>query len=156
MSYNCEILERTVQPVLAVRTRTPASELPQVLGRAYQAIVNLLGELEEDPAGPPYTAYFNMDMQNLDVEIGFPVSQKLKGRGEVIAGEIPAGSFASCLHTGPYSEIKSAYQVLMQWVVREGHEATGVSYEFYLNDPNQTPPEELMTQIVFPLKPGRG
>jgi len=27
-----------------------------------------------------------------------------------------------------------------------------VAYEFYLNDPQTTPPSELQTQVVFPLK----
>jgi effector-binding domain-containing protein len=155
MTYNCEILEKESQPVLSIRTRTAVENLPQVMGNAYRAIGELLGALGEQPAGPPFAAYFNMDMHNLDVEIGFPVFRKLDGKGEVVASEIPAGKFASCQFTGPYSEIRAAYQALTQWVVREGQEASGVSYEFYLNDPNQTSSQDLMTQIVFPLKPGR-
>jgi effector-binding domain-containing protein len=33
-----------------------------------------------------------------------------------------------------------------------GYQPTGVAYEVYLNDPDETPPEELQTQIAFPLK----
>ena len=154
MSYNCEVLEKKAQPVLGIRTRTPVSDLPQVMGKSFEAIEQLLGELGEQPAGPPFAAYFNMDIKNLDVEIGFPVSRVLNGKGEIIASEIPGGRIASCNYTGPYSEIGPAYEALMQWVAKEGHETTGVSYEFYLNDPDQTPPRELMTQIAFPLRSG--
>ena len=155
MLYECKILERTAQPVLAIRTRTPVADLPQIMGKTYRAIEELLGELGEQPVGPAFAAYFNMNMQNLDVEIGFPVSRVLNSRGEIVACEIPAGRFATCHYTGPYSKIGLAYQALMQWMVKEGYQATGVSYEFYLNDPNQTSPQELMTEIMFPLKPDR-
>jgi effector-binding domain-containing protein len=33
-----------------------------------------------------------------------------------------------------------------------GYQASGVSYEIYLNDPTCTPPQELRTQILFPLR----
>ena len=37
-------------------------------------IAQYLAEQSEQPAGAPFVAYYNMDMQNLDVEIGFPVT----------------------------------------------------------------------------------
>jgi effector-binding domain-containing protein len=40
----------------------------------------------------------------------------------------------------------------MQWMAEQGYEGTGVSYELYLNDPTETPPAELQTQIIFPVK----
>ncbi len=70
--YACEVKERAAQPALAVRTRTAVQGLPQVMGDALGAVMAYLGELGEHPAGPPYTAYYNMDMQDLDVEIGCP------------------------------------------------------------------------------------
>lgn len=152
MSYQCEVKEQHAQPTLVVRTRAPVQELPSVLGDAYSAIAQYLGELGEPPAGPPFVAYYNEDMQDLDVEIGFPVTGELPGRGNIQACEMPAGRVAACLYTGPYSEIGPAYDALSQWVEENGYHAAGVAYEVYLNDSDETPPEELQTQIVFPLK----
>ncbi len=152
MSYKCELKEQAAQPTLSIRTRTPVQNLPQALGQAYGAIAQYLGELGEQPAGAPFTAYYNMDMQDLDIEIGFPVSKKLAGRGAIQSAEIPAGKYATCLYTGPYGEISPAYDALSQWVKDHGLEATGLAYEMYLNDPAQTPPQELQTQVVFLLK----
>jgi effector-binding domain-containing protein len=136
---------------LTIRTRTSVEELPQVLGQAYGSIAQYLAELGEQPAGPPFTAYHNMDMQDLDVEIGFPVSRSIPARGSIQAGEIPEGQVATCLYTGPYTEIEAAYSALTEWVEENGYEAAGMAYEIYLNDPSETPPEQLMTQIAFPL-----
>ena len=152
MSYECEVKEQPAQTVLSIRTRTSVEDLPQVLGQAYGAIAQYLGELGECPVGPPFAAYYNLDMQNLDVEIGFPVSQTLPGKGDIEASEIPGGKVATYLYTGPYSEMEPAYDALSQWMKDNGYEPTGVVYEMYLDDPAQTPPQEWRTVIMFPLK----
>ena len=152
MSYKCEVKEQAAQPVLSIRTRTSVQDIPQVLGKAYGAIAQYLGELGEQPAGPPFTAYYNMDMQNLDIECGFPVSRRLAGKNEIQASEIPSGKVATCLYTGPYSEMEPAYDALSRWIEDNGYEATGVVCEMYWSDPDKTPPQELKTQIAFLLK----
>jgi len=152
MAYECDVKEQSSQPTLAIRTRTSVGELSQVLGEAYGSIARYVGELGGQFAGPPYVAYYNDDMEDLDIEIGFPVARELPGRGEIEAGETPSGRVATCVHVGPYSDIEPAYEALAHWVDENGYEPTGVAYEFYLNDPEETPPEELMTEIMFPLK----
>jgi effector-binding domain-containing protein len=93
-----------------------------------------------------------MDMQDLDIEIGMPVPEPLPGQGDIEAGEIPAGQLAACVHTGPYEDIAPAYEALSAWMAQEGYEPTGVAYEVYLNDPGDTPPDELRTEVFYPLK----
>ena len=152
MDYVCTLHEQGAQPTLTIRRRASAKNLPQAMGEAYGAIVQYLGQLGEQPVGPPFCAYYNTDMADLDVETGFAVDKKLADKGEIQAGEMPLGMMASCLFTGPYVEMAPAYEALATWIEENGMEATGVAYEFYLNDPNEVPPEELKTQIVFPLK----
>ncbi|CCU85087.1 hypothetical protein PHOSAC3_150087 [Mesotoga infera] len=42
-----------------------------------------------------------MDMENLEVEIGFPISADLPGRGDTIRGSIPGGLYVCSAYTGP-------------------------------------------------------
>lgn len=151
MVYSCELLDRPAQPVLAIRTRARAQDLGQVIGPAYGAIIRYAGQMGAWPCGSPYVAYFNRDMQDLDLEIGFPFAAKLEGREPVVAGEIPGGRAAACLHVGPYQGLTEAYAALAAWMEENGYEAAGPAYEFYLNDPQSTAPEALRTQIVFPI-----
>ncbi len=153
MSYQCEITERAPQPVLSIRTRVTVQDLARVSGQSYGAIAQYLGELGEQPAGAPFAAYSNMDMQDLDVELGFPVTRPLPGKGDIQPGEIPGGLLASVMHVGPYSDCGPAYEALTQFAKDQGHTPTGAAYEMYLNDPTVTPPEQLMTQVMFPLQP---
>lgn len=152
MSHNCEVEEKKVQHALSIRKIASAQSLPQALGEAYMRIMQYMGELGENPVGAPYTAYFNMDMQNLEVEIGFPVATKLPEKGDIKPREIPAGKYASYIHTGPYNEIEPAYNTLTKWVDDNGYKPSGIAYEFYLNDPDKTPPNKLQTKIQFLLK----
>jgi hypothetical protein len=66
MSFPCEVKEQAAQPTLFIRRRTPVQGLSKVLGEVYGVIGQYLDELKEKPAGPPFVAYHNMDMQNLD------------------------------------------------------------------------------------------
>ena len=152
MKYDCKMVEQTAQPAMTVRTRSSVQNLPQVLGETYGIIAQYITSSGEQIAGAPFVAYYNLDMQDLDIEIGIPVSKKLSDKDAIKASEIPAGKYATVLHIGPFSEMESTYNVLTEWVTKNGYEATGVAYELYINDPKETPIEELKTQILFLLK----
>ncbi len=152
MNYNFELTEQKEQPVLSVRTRTAVGNLPQELGKAFGAVLQYLGEIGENAAGPAFAAYYNMDMENLDVEMGFPVAKPIAGRGIVQAGTIPAGKQASGIYKGPYSQMEPVYNAMNAWLGENGQEPTGVVYEFYYNSPMEVPESELLTKVVFLLK----
>ena len=151
MAHNCELEEQLAQPALTVRTRAAVQDLPQLFGKTYGEIMQYLGELGEQPAGMPFAAYFNMDMQNLDIEIGFPVARQFAGRGNIQPSEFPGGKLATTLHIGPYDQCGAAYADLSNWIKEHGYEPTGVAYEVYMDGP-ETPPEKIRTQIIYPLK----
>ena len=77
MSCQCEVKEQSAQKTLSIRTRAAVQDLPQMFEEGYGKIVQYLGELGEEPIGPPFAAYYNMDMKALDVEAGFPVAKIL-------------------------------------------------------------------------------
>ena len=150
--FPCDLQEHPTRPTLTIRFRTPVEELPKHLGQVYHAIADYLEELGEEHAGPAFTAYYNMDMQNLDIEAGFPVSKTLPAKGEIQASTIPGGTFAVCHYTGPYEQVSPAYDQLMKFTMDKGYEARGVVYEWYLNGPDEVPPEKYKTDIAFPVK----
>lgn len=150
MNTVCEIKNRPAMPVLSVRTRCPVTQLPQILGQTYAKIGAYLAKLGSQPVYAPFVAYYNMDMDDLDIEVGFPTAA-LPGEGEILAGELPAGRALTATYTGPYDTMQSAYEDIEIWAKEHGVQRTGVVYEFYHNDPTVTPPEELVTEIVFPL-----
>jgi effector-binding domain-containing protein len=150
MSFNCELFEIPQTPLLSIRTYSAVQDLPGLIGSSYGAIMQHLAELGEEIAGEPFVIYYNLDMQNLDVEIGFPVAKALPGKGLIQPSVLPAGPAARALYTGPYTEMAPAYETLTKFIADNGCEPTGTAIEYYLNGP-ETPPEKLETRIVFPL-----
>lgn len=152
MNYSIELKEQGARPVLSVRKITDVGNLPQEIGKAYGSIMQYMNELGEQPAEAPYTAYYNLDMEHLDVEMGFPVSKQLAGKGEIKAGSIPGGKYAECTYKGPYSGMVPVYEAMNKWIVEKGFEATGISYEVYYNSPAEVPESELLTKVMLPVK----
>lgn len=152
MDYKLELTQQPVQPVLSLRKRTAVANLPMELGRAYGAIIQYLNEIGAKPVGAAFAGYYNMDMEDLDVEMGFLVSKAIPGRGEIVSGEIPAGKQLSCMYKGPYKDMVPAYDAMNKYISENGHVPTGISYEFYYNSPQEVPESELLTKIVLPLK----
>lgn len=152
MNMNFDISEQNEQPVLSMRTRTNVANLPGELGKAYSAINAYVEEIGEKTGGPAFAAYYNMDMEDLDVEIGFPVEKPVAGKGNIRQSAIPAGRQASCMYKGPYADMGPVYEAMTAWMNEKGYVPTGVVYEFYYNSPADVPESELLTKIVFMIK----
>lgn len=149
MAYIIEMIETQEQPTLVLKAVTPVSELPKILGKAFMDIVTHIMELGEQPVGPAFVGYFNMDMERLELEIGFPVSKALPGKGDILAGHIPAGKQVSCMYKGPYMQMPPAYEEIQKWIKDNGYKPLGPVYEHYYNSPEEVSESELLTKIVF-------
>ena len=147
---NFEILKKREQPTLFIRTRTKVEDLPMLIGESYGKMAAYLKELDEYLSEVPYVAYHNMDMQNLDVEIGFPVYKTLAGTGEIQAGFIPAEKVVFCMFRGAYHEMGPIYSEMLKWIEDNNYKPTGTVYEHYYNGPG-FPESEMLTMIVMPL-----
>ncbi|MGI6679162.1 MAG: GyrI-like domain-containing protein [Dehalobacterium sp.] len=152
MSYQFLLSEEPTQWALAMRTRTAVTNLPQELGIAYNSIMEYLASLGEETSGPAFAAYYNMDMEDLDVAMGFIVPKFLPGKDSIYSHEIPSGKQVSYLYQGPYSQMAPVYDAMASWMQENNLTPTGICYEFYYNSPMDVPESELLTKIVFPLK----
>lgn len=74
--------------------------------------------------------------------------------GSAVTVDWPGGPHAVLTYTGPYASMRSAYDWLYgQWLPRSGFEpAGGPLLEEYLNNPRDTPPAGLKTEICLPLR----
>jgi len=151
MSLAFSIVDRKPQPVISIQTRSSMRDLPEVILQSLAKVGQTLEGHGLQPNGPAFVAYYNLDMHDMQVEIGFPVAEANLHGGEVQMRTIPGGPAGICEYVGPYQELAIVYQQLSAYIESQGREPTGISYEFYLNDPSETPPNELETHIVFPL-----
>ncbi len=149
MKLEIKIIEKDAQPVLSIRTRTSMADLPATIGKSYGDIISYMGTLNEYPSSAPFVGYFNMDMNDLDVEIGFPTNGKLEGKSTIATSEIPKGKYVTCRHIGSYNNFEATYTEIMKWMESQNVEMAGPSYEVYQNSPEEVKPEELITDIFI-------
>ena len=74
---------------------------------------------------------------------------------DVSVQEIPSGEYVILTHRGCYSGLPDSYCWLYgEWLPTSGKEfANRPPFEIYLNNPVDTPPEQLTTEICILLKP---
>ncbi len=104
------------------------------------------GLYHDDPGSVP--------AERLRVEAGFTVGPGAAGEGEVRVLEVPAARVAVLRFRGPYAELERAYGWLYgEWLPASGEEPADLpGLEEYVNDPRSTPPPELLTDMMLPLK----
>jgi AraC family transcriptional regulator len=64
------------------------------------------------------------------------------------------GLYAGLRYRGPYADMKNAYRWFLGiWLPNSGHEADDAPvFESYLNNPQEVPPADLLTDIHLPLR----
>ena len=152
VTFEFQIEDRPAQMTVTLRSRSAASELPAFFERAFGSVMAHIGKAGQHPSGPPFALYHNQDMNDFDLEAGFPVDEPIEGDGEVQASEIPGGRFCTTVLTGPYDQLPQAWEAITAHLANEKSESETWGYEIYLNDPTTLPPDEIQTQIVLPLK----
>lgn len=148
--FPCEFKHEAQRPTLSIRFRAPVSELAAHFGEVYGAIIGYLAERGQTPPGPAFATYYNMDMDALDVEAGFPVAEPVPGHGRIEAHGLPEGTYAVCHYVGPYDGVSVAYDELTTFVAANGYIPSGIAYEWYYDGP-ETPPDKARTDVAFPV-----
>jgi effector-binding domain-containing protein len=94
----------------------------------------------------------------LELETGVPVASPVEGKGEVRAGVLPAGRYATVGHTGHPDTLVTATRDLLDWASERGLEwdtdgrTWGCRLEEYLSDPEEVPGmRNWQTRLAFRL-----
>jgi len=79
--------------------------------------------------------------------------RSVKPQGEISNKIIDGGRYAMFLHKGAYENLQSTYNMIGDWIVKNGIEVRDKPmFEKYLNrDPRRTKPENLKTEIYVPI-----
>lgn len=87
--------------------------------------------------------------ESMDVEAQVAVAGDAPG-----VREMPAQTCAAVIHTGPYEDLKYAYDALCAWLAEHGeYQVCGPAIERYLKDESMVQsPEELETGVLFPVR----
>lgn len=106
----------------------------------------MLGISYDDPETTP--------ADKLRYDACMTVPKGTKAEGDVGIKEIGGREYAVFLHRGPYENLKTTYEyIYKKWAPTAKRPITDdPSLELYKNDPRDTPPEKLLTEICVPLR----
>jgi effector-binding domain-containing protein len=83
-------------------------------------------------------------------DFGVEVTRSFEAAGEVHPTETPGGEAVVAVHRGPYDRMHEAYNAIDEWMVANGRESAGHSWEIY-GDPTPDP-TDTETTVVHLLK----
>ena len=82
------------------------------------------------------------------------VGDDVQAEGDIGIQDLPGGRYAKALHEGSYSKLGETYSALVgRWMPAHDFQPANdrPALEFYLNNPQQTPEDQLRTEIYMPL-----
>ena len=160
MGESPTIETRKDRPYAAIPVSVRIEELGSVVPPLTGQVFDWLAARGIAPTGPPFWRYVVVDMENrLELETGVPVMSLLEGDGDVRTGLLPAGRYATVVHTGHPDTLVTATRDLLQWASANAVEwdadgnTWGCRLEEYLSDPAEVPDmSEWQTRLAFRLR----
>ncbi len=154
MPYDVTIKHAPEQHVASLSMRTSLATIGDDIAGGFAVVVGALTEAATQPTGAPFIVYHDVidEQTDGDVEICIPVPIDVDAAPrEVKFKMIPGSTVAATTHRGPYAEISPAYHTVTGWIQDHGHQMAGAPREIYLNDPQSVLPDELLTEVQFPI-----
>ncbi|HET9140698.1 GyrI-like domain-containing protein [Actinophytocola sp.] len=114
------IVELPDRPYVAI----PGTVTMQTIGKIADRFPEMFGWLAGKgvaPAGSPFLRYKVIDMEGeLELEAGIPVAEAVPGEGDIIAGTLPGGRFATVSHHGHVDGLADVTGALLAWADERG------------------------------------
>jgi AraC family transcriptional regulator len=150
-----EVKEVPPMRIVFLRHRGPYEQVSATWGRlmSWAGARGLLGQpfrsigiVHDDPEVTP--------ADKVRYDAGVTINRAVQPEGEFGALELAGGCYAIVTHRGPYEALGKTYRRFYGgWLPKSGYELRdAMPFEEYLNSPQETGPEELVTLIHVPLR----
>lgn len=145
--YRVTLMPDPEQTVFGIRRTVPVRQFHDL----FQELFQELARRGLKQTGPIQMLYHDPEFSydNADVEV-----QAVVAPGSPGATVKPAyASCAAILHKGSYDGLPGVYEALAAWMAQHPeYRICGPAIDRYFNDPDVTPPEELQTEVLFPVE----
>ncbi len=129
-------------------------EIGQAFAAAYGQVVGFMQNQGLEFAGQPLSINKAWD-ETFEFDAGIPVASAPESVPEdspVQTKDTYAGKAVKAVHTGAYGRLEETYDKVRAYMAAYGLEEGGYPWDVWISDPTQTPEEELITHVYFPIK----
>jgi len=131
-------------------------DIAAALGAAYGRVAVYVTANGLHLDGQPIAISNYWDERGYGFDAGIPVSgTPTRGAGPespVRMGETYGGRVVRAVHVGPYTGLQDTYEKVYAFVEVHDLEPNGRNWELFVSDPGNTPEDELITEVYFPVK----
>ena len=150
-----EMLQFPETPYVYVEGRSSMApaDISREMGSAFRTAWEAMQAAGIPPGGPALSVYHDYDPEEMRFRAGFVVNvaDAPKAEAPLRADMLPAGEVLHFTHRGPYATLRDDYEKMMKHLSETGQAPGAPSWELYLNDPSDTPAEDLVTEVYVPL-----
>jgi len=152
------VMEAPRIEIASVRGTSSAdpAEVAMALSSAYQQIAEWAGLTAAPLGGQPLAITRRASADTLGFEAAIPLLGQpgfpSPDNSIVQIGFAPGGPAARIIHRGALSETLASYQKAEAWVAAQGLRLSGTSWEHYMTNPAEVPPDQLETHIYLMLE----
>lgn len=150
---------REQQPKQVIYVRLTGAYMALAYCDAWKKLYAYVSEEQIDTRYMEYICIYHDDPKvtepkNLRTDVCFTVPSPVQPRGEIGVKEIPGGRYLIFRYKGPYANLGAVYDTIYgHWIPQGGYTVSNSrGYEAYLNSPESTPPEDLLTEICIPVE----
>ena len=131
-------------------------EIPQIIGPTFMKLAGMIQINGGKILSTPFVSYKNMqeegqmDESAIEMEIGFPLAEKIEVAEEVDCYRIPSYQALSALYVGRYEDMTGIYLDMLAEIKNLDRKFLGIAYEYYLSD-EEIPQEkqETILELVY-------
>lgn len=141
---------------IGIKTRTAFSKIGAAMEKDFTSLHEYMTTHNIDVAGHPFSEYQKMNLvkDNVVYVVGFPVKEIPKNLPDnMLSGRLPKCTMYTVRHIGKYDHLGNAWSAVMMMERQKEFKKHKKAYpiETYINNPNDTPPKELIADISIPL-----
>lgn len=149
MDRTIEIVDVPEVVCASVRSKVGNERIGEAMGESF---LETMGHLSSQggPDGPPFAFYHSFDDAETEMDCGWPCKDGLQESERIKRFVIPGGRVVKARHVGPYETLMDTYSEVMAFMTENGLVPSAM-WEYYLNDPRDTAPDELITELYWAI-----
>ncbi len=152
MPQSFEQIVLEAQPVVSAKAIGSEGTIGETIMALLSTAQEALAAADSEPSGAPFARFDPLENGNVEVEAGFPVAESIDTSDTpATCSELPGGKAIVTVHQGSYEGLALAHARLHIFLVEEALNPRALAWEFYEDDPEEVPLEDVRTRIVQPI-----